>query len=244
MSKLLYVIGIGPGNREHLTIEALTALKEVEVVVGYKAYIRQIENLICDKDIISSGMKQEVERCTKALELANEGKIVAIVSSGDAGIYGMAGPILEIQCKSYPDVQVKIIPGITAMNLGASVLGAPMMHDVAMISLSNLLTPWEVIEKRVKMASEGDFVIAFYNPRSHGRPGLLKKALNIIKESRSDNIPIGVIRHAGRDKEEMMLGILGDFDDERVDMNCVVIVGNSHTYIKDERMITPRGYTI
>lgn len=244
MTKELFVIGIGPGSERHLTAEAINCLKSSDIIVGYKAYLKQVAEFIEGKETFTSGMKKEVERCTKALDLANEGKKVAMISSGDAGIYGMAGPILELQTKHYKDVKVKVVPGITAMNTGAAALGAPMMHDVAMISLSNLLTPWEVIEKRIKLAGEADFVISFYNPRSHGRPDLLRKAFDFLLEVRSPETPVGVVRHAGRDAEEIMIGNLGDFDDTLVDMNSVVIVGNSHTYVREGRMITPRGYTL
>lgn len=241
---VLYVIGLGSGRRDSLTLAAMDTLKACDVIVGYKKYIDQIADIVEGKEIYTSGMKKEIERCEKALQYAKEGRKVAIVSSGEAGIFGMAGPILQLQTESYKEVQVKVLPGITAMNLGAAALGAPLMHDIAIISLSDLLTPWEVIEKRVKCAAEGDFVIAFYNPKSKGRPHHLRRALDMIGEHRDENTPIGLVQNAGRDAERVLLGRLGNFDDNEVDMNTIVIVGNSRTYEKDGLMITPRGYNL
>lgn len=242
--KQLFVVGLGSGRRDSLTIAALETLQSCEVIVGYKKYLQQIEDIIEGKETYTSGMKKEIERCEKALEYASEGRKVAIVSSGESGIFGMAGPILQLKTERYKDVDVKVLPGITAMNLGAAALGAPLMHDIAIISLSDLLTPWEVIEKRIHSAGQGDFVIALYNPRSKGRPHLLRKTVDILREYRKDSTPIGVVQHAGRDEERVTLASLNDFDDEIVDMNSIVIIGNSHSYGKDGLMLTPRGYGI
>ncbi|MBU5485602.1 precorrin-3B C(17)-methyltransferase [Clostridium sp. MSJ-11] len=235
----LYVVGIGPGGLEHMTAKAKEAIEKSEVIVGYTKYIDFIEPLIKDKEIVSTGMKGEVERCEKALEIAKE-KVVSIVSTGDAGIYGMAGLILEMK----KDEEVEIIPGITASSSAASVLGSPLMHDNCNISLSDLMTPYELIKKRVELASEGDFVISLYNPRSHGRPHYLRECIDIIKKYRKGNTPVGVVKNALRDGQEISLFTLENFDDSIVDMFSIVIVGNSGSYIKDGKFVTPRGYSL
>ncbi|WP_105615027.1 precorrin-3B C(17)-methyltransferase [Vallitalea okinawensis] len=244
MKNKLYIVGIGSGDRKSLTLKAIEVIQTCDMIVGYKRYIQYIEDLIEDQEIFSTGMKKEIERCTKALECAREGKKVAMISSGDAGVYGMAGPILQLKAEKFPDVDVEVIPGITAMNLGAAALGAPLMHDTAIISLSNLLTPWETIEKRLEHAAAGDFVIALYNPRSNGRPHLLKRARDIIAKHKQLNTPVGIVKHAGREKEELFLSTLKDFNDEWVDMNSIVIIGNSCSFISNNLFITPRGYHI
>ncbi|WP_213975662.1 precorrin-3B C(17)-methyltransferase, partial [Tepidanaerobacter acetatoxydans] len=162
-------VGIGPGSLEHMTLEAIDALKECDVVVGYNTYLNLIKPIIKEKQIIGSGMRHEVSRCKKAIELANEGKKVCVISSGDPGIYGMAGLLLELSAKEGLDIKIEVVPGISAVNMAAALLGAPLMHDFALISLSDHLTPWEVIEKRLDSAAQADFVIALYNPRSHER---------------------------------------------------------------------------
>ncbi|MEW9095196.1 MAG: precorrin-3B C(17)-methyltransferase [Clostridiaceae bacterium] len=235
----LYVVGIGPGGLEHMTAKAKEAIEKSEVIVGYTKYIDFIEPLIKDKEIVSTGMKGEVERCEKALEIAKE-KVVSIVSTGDAGIYGMAGLILEMK----KDEEVEIIPGITASSSAASVLGSPLMHDNCNISLSDLMTPYELIKKRVELASKGDFVISLYNPRSHGRPHYLRECIDIIKKHRKGNTPVGVVKNALRDGQEISLFTLENFDDSIVDMFSIVIVGNSGSYIKDGKFVTPRGYSL
>ncbi|MBG0763725.1 MAG: precorrin-3B C(17)-methyltransferase [Tissierellales bacterium] len=179
---MLYVVGIGPGNRENMTFEALEALKKSSSVVGYKTYINLIEDLLEDKKVFSNGMRKELDRCKKALEIAELGENVSVVSSGDAGVFGMAGLVLEIISKSKKDVEVEIVPGVPSANGAAASLGAPLMHDYVSISLSDLLTPWKLIEKRIKLAAEGDFVICLYNPKSKGRPENLNKSVDIIME--------------------------------------------------------------
>ncbi|WP_315116148.1 precorrin-3B C(17)-methyltransferase [uncultured Clostridium sp.] len=235
----LYVVGIGPGGLGHMTARAKEVIEESEVIVGYTKYIDFIEPLIKDKEIVSTGMKGEVERCERALEIARE-KVVSIVSTGDAGIYGMAGLILEMK----KDEEVEIIPGITASSSAASVLGSPLMHDNCNISLSDLMTPYELIKKRVELAAEGDFVISLYNPRSHGRPHYLRECIDIIKKHRKGNTPVGVVKNALRDGEEINLFTLDSFDDSIVDMFSIVIIGNSGSYIKDGKFVTPRGYSL
>ncbi|EGT3623163.1 MULTISPECIES: precorrin-3B C(17)-methyltransferase [Morganella] len=241
---MLTVIGIGPGSEAMMTEEAVTALKEAEVVVGYKTYTHLVKPLVGDKEVIKTGMRKEVERCHLAIELAQEGKNVAMVCSGDAGIYGMAGLILEIVTKEKLDIQVRVVPGITASIAAASLLGAPLMHDFCHISLSDLLTPWEVIEKRIKAAAEADFVICFYNPRSLGREGHLARAFELMAPFKAATTPIGVVKAAARKKEEKWITTFGEMEFDRVDMTSLVIVGNQSTYISNDLMITPRGYKL
>lgn len=242
----LFVVGIGPGGLNHMTFEARDAIERAEVVVGYQAYLDFIEPLLAGKEIISSGMTREVERCRKALETAVAGKTVALVSSGDAGIYGMAGLVMELAGGREPhDVvpEIVVVPGVSALQAAASVLGAPLMHDFAVISLSDLLTPWDAIERRLALAAAGDFVIALYNPRSKGRVRHLEEAREIILSSRSAGVPVGIVRHACRKGEEKRVTTLGEMLSCPVDMFSLVIVGNSSTYVDDAgRMITPRGY--
>lgn len=233
----LYVIGIGPGGMEHMTFKAQKAIEESEIIVGYTKYIEFIKPLLLNKEIYSTGMMGEVTRCEKALELSKD-KIVSIISTGDAGIYGMAGLILELK----RDEIVEVIPGVTASSAAGSILGAPLMHDNCNISLSDLMTPYTSIKKRVELAAEGDFVISLYNPRSKGRPNYLRESLDIISKYRNGNTPVGVVKNALREGEEVTLSTIGSFDENIVDMFSIVIVGNSHTFIKEGLMITPRGY--
>lgn len=238
MSKL-YVIGIGPGGREHMTYKAVETIKKCDIIVGYTPYIEYLGDLVEGKEIYSTGMKGEIERCKLAIEKAKE-KDTAIISTGDAGLYGMAGPILELS----EDVDVEIIPGITAAFSAASELGSPIMHDYVSISLSDLLTPWEIIERRIEKAAEGDFVIAIYNPRSKGRKDHLEKAVNIILKHKTKDTPVGIVKDSGRPNTKITITTLGQIDYEKVDMLSVVIIGNTNTYIKDGLIITPRGYDI
>ncbi len=233
----LRVIGIGPGSIENMSLRALKAIEESDVIVGYNKYIDMINDLVKDKEIYSTGMKGEEARCKEALDLCKD-REVALISTGDAGIYGMAGLILELR----ENEEVEIIPGITASSAAGSVIGAPLMHDNCNISLSDLMTPYEDIKKRVKLAAEGDFVISLYNPKSKGRPDYLKECINIIREFRKASTPVAVVRHALREGQSYKLFTIGDFDPEVVDMMSIVIVGNSKSYYKDEKFITPRGY--
>lgn len=235
----LYVIGIGPGGLDHITLKAAKAIEESDIVVGYTKYLEMIKPLIENKEIYSTGMRGEEKRCEEALRLSLN-KTVALVSTGDSGIYGMAGLILEMK----KDENVEIIPGITASSAAGSVVGAPLMHDNCNISLSDLMTPYDEIKKRVKLAAEGDFIISLYNPKSKGRPGYLKECIDIISQYRDDNTPIAVVRNALRSEESSTIFTLENFDDEIVDMFSIVIVGNSKSYIKDGLFITPRGYKI
>lgn len=233
----LYVIGIGPGGLDHMTIKAIQSIKESNIVVGYTKYINFIKPLLEDKEIFSTGMKGEVERCKKALELSRD-NVVSIISTGDSGIYGMAGLILEMRHGE----NVEIIPGITASSAAASIVGAPIMHDNCNISLSDLMTPYEEIKNRVDLAAKGDFIISLYNPKSKGRPHYLNECIDIIKKYRNKSTPIAVVKNALRDGQIETLYTLETFDDSNVDMFSIVIVGNSKSYIKDNLFITPRGY--
>lgn len=236
----LYVIGIGPGGLDHLTIKAKKAIEESDIIVGYTKYITMVEPLLEGKEIFKTGMKGEEERCRKAIELAKDNKTVSVISTGDAGIYGMAGLILQLENTS----DVEIIPGVTASSAAASVLGAPLMHDNCNISLSDLMTPYELIKKRVELAAEGDFVISLYNPKSMGRPHYLRECLELVKKHRDGKTPIGVVKNALRDGQEVRIFTLDNFDENVVDMFSIVIIGNSQSYAENNRIITPRGYKV
>ena len=235
----LYVIGIGPGGLDEMTLRAVKAIEESDIIVGYTKYIEMVKDLIKDKEIFKTGMRGEEERCREALELSKDKK-VALISTGDSGIYGMAGLILEMR----KDENVEIIPGITASSAAGSVLGAPLMHDNCNISLCDLMTPYEDIKKRVRFSAEWDFVISLYNPKSKGRPHYLRECVDIIKEFRGEETPIAVVRNALREGESKEIFTLKDFNDEVVDMFSIVIIGNSKSNIKDGYFVTPRGYKI
>ena len=241
---MIYVIGIGPGGKEYMTLEAIEVIKNSDVIVGYKTYINLIEDMISDKEVVQNGMRKEIDRCKMAVEIAKEGKNVAVVSSGDSGIYGMAGLILELVVKEDEDIKVKVVPGVTASIAAASVLGAPIMHDFCHISLSDLLTPWEVIEKRLRLAAEADFVVCLYNPRSKGRSEHLARAFEIMGEFKDGSTPVGIVKDAGREGEEKYICTFDTMNFEIVDMTTMVIVGNKSTFIDKDMMITPRGYTV
>lgn len=241
---MLYVIGIGPGSQSMMTLEAIEAIRDADIIVGYKTYTHLVKALTTDKEVIKTGMCKEIERCQEALNLAVEGKKVALISSGDAGIYGMAGLILELVTKQKLDVEVKPIAGVTASTAAASLLGAPLMHDFCHISLSDLLTPWPVIEQRVIAAAQADFVVCFYNPRSRGRAEHLSRAFDLMRPYVAASTPVGVVKAAGRKKQEKWITTFGEMDFENVDMTSLVIVGNKTTYCQDGLMITPRGYVL
>ncbi|MBC8591399.1 precorrin-3B C(17)-methyltransferase [Wansuia hejianensis] len=236
----LYVVGIGPGGREHMTLKAIDIIKSCDVIVGYKPYIGYIGDLVEGKELFSTGMRGEIERCNYAIERVKKGKNTAIISTGDAGLYGMAGPILELK----EDIEVEVIPGVTAAFSAAAELGAPIMHDYASISLSDLLTPWEVITKRIEKAAEADFVITIYNPKSKGRKEHLNIAIDIIKKHRSGNTPVGIVRNSGRQDRRIIITTLKEIDFEKVDMLSVLLIGNTNTYVKNNEIVTPRGYEI
>jgi precorrin-3B C17-methyltransferase len=236
----IYVVGIGPGNMEDISVRAYKTLKNVDVIAGYITYIDLVKDEFKEKEFYVSGMKKEIDRCEKVLELAKEGKTVALISSGDAGIYGMAGIMIEVALGSGIDVEV--IPGITSSVAGASLVGAPLMHDQAIISLSDLLTDWEVITKKIDRASEGDFVISLYNPKSKGRTEQIVEAREIMLKHKAPSTPVALLRHVGREDENYTLTNLDEMLNYEIDMFTVVIVGNSKTYVKEGKMITPRGY--
>jgi len=240
---MIYVVGIGPGSKEMMTLEAIKALEDSEVIVGYKTYINLVTEFIKDKEVIQNGMRQEIDRCRQAVEEAKKGKKVAVISSGDSGIYGMAGLILELTTKEQ-NIKVKIIPGVTASIGAAAILGAPIMHDFCHISLSDLLTPWEVIEERIKCAAKADFIICLYNPRSNGRSGHLEKAFDLMREYKNPDTPVGIVKNVGREGESKTIFKFEDMNYEMVDMTTLVIIGNKSTFIHDNIMVTPRGYNV
>lgn len=238
---ILFVVGIGPGGEAYFTKEMEEAINSAEVIVGYTPYIEYLGDRVKGKEVYSTGMKSEIERCKKAIEETSKGKNTAIISTGDAGLYGMAGPILELAPE---EIDVRVIPGVSANFAAASRLGAPIMHDFVSVSLSDLMTPWELILKRIEMAAEGDFVITLYNPRSKGRPDHLSEVLNLLKKKGIEGTrPIGLVKNACRPGEVIYRSTLEDFDVELVDMLSMVIIGNSQTYWKNNWMVTPRGYT-
>ena len=240
MSKI-YVTGLGPGAADQMTIRARKVLEKCPVIIGYTVYIDLIREEFPDKTFLSTPMRKETDRCRMAFAEAQKGQDVAMVCSGDAGVYGMAGLICEVG-KDYPDVGVEIVPGITAASGGAAVLGAPLTHDFAVISLSDLLTPWEKIERRVRAAAEADFVICIYNPASKKRADYLKKACEMILEFRRPETVCGIVRNIGRDGESYEIMSLEKLRDTQVDMFTTVFIGNSNTMELNGRMVTPRGY--
>jgi precorrin-3B C17-methyltransferase len=235
----LAVIGLGPGYPAGMTTEALTALKKAEVVVGYKTYIKLVEPLLDGKEVISSVMKKEIERVKLSLELALAGKKVALISSGDPGVFGMAGPVLELAPEH---LDISVFPGVTAASAAAAVLGAPLMHDFAVISLSDLLTPWPVIACRLEAAASADFVIALYNPRSRGRREHLAAARELVLRHRAPETVVGLVRNCGREGQQAAITTLAGMDVESVDMFTTVIIGSSRTGVIHGKMVTPRGY--
>ncbi len=239
-------MGIGPGDLDQMSLRAHKVIREAEVIVGYKTYLDLLGNLLDGKEVLSSGMTREVERCQKAIEIAAGGKYVAVISSGDPGIYGMAGITLELveKQKNNADYGVEIVPGITSANAAAASLGAALMHDFTVISLSDLLTPWELIEKRLFAAAQADFVTVIYNPVSKKRTEQIKKAREIFLKFRSPATSVGIVRNAKRGDEEITRTDLEHFLDYPIDMFTVVLIGNSQTYQTENFMITPRGYKV
>ena len=235
----IYVVGIGPGKKGDMTFRAYDALEKSDVIIGYKTYIDLIKEYFPEKELISSPMKKEVDRCREVVEIAESGKTVSLISSGDAGIYGMAGIMLEIVPES---IETEIIPGVTASNAAAATAGAPLMHDFATISLSDLLTDWDLIKKRVELASQGDFVISLYNPKSKGRTTQIEDAAEIMLKYKSPETPVTIVRNAGREDERVTAATLGTMLEHEIDMLTVIIIGNSKTFMKNGKIITPRGY--
>ncbi|MDO5548693.1 MAG: precorrin-3B C(17)-methyltransferase [Eubacteriales bacterium] len=237
----VYVVGIGPGGAEYLTEEARAAMERAEVLVGYTVYIKLVSPLFPEKETYTTPMKQEVDRCRWALETAQDGRTVALVCSGDAGVYGMAGLVLEL-AEGYPQVDVEIVAGVTAALSGAAVLGAPLGHDFCVISLSDLLTPWEQIETRLRCAAEGDFAVCIYNPCSKKRVDTLQRACEILLEKKSPDTVCGWVKNIGREGQESRIVTLAQLPHEPLDMFTTVFVGAESTRICTGRMVTPRGY--
>ncbi|HCF71538.1 MAG TPA: precorrin-3B C(17)-methyltransferase [Syntrophomonas sp.] len=235
------VVGLGPGDTDLLTPRALASIREADLIIGYKTYVDLIQDLISDKSVISSGMRKEIDRARLAVDEACAGKNVAVVSSGDPGVYGMAGIVLEVARNKVP---VEIIPGVTAATSSASVLGAPLMHDFAVISLSDLLTPWDTISQRLRAAAAGDFIMVLYNPRSKGRPENINQAREILLPLLNPQTPVGIVRCAQRGEQSSVITTLQDMLDSEIDMLTTVIIGNTQTRVEAGKMITPRGYQL
>lgn len=237
----LYVIGIGPGGENEMTLRAVRALEQCDCVAGYGLYLDLINGLLDGKERIQTGMTREVDRCTAARDAALAGHTVAVISSGDAGVYGMAGLMFEV-CQAHSEIEIEVIPGITAACSGGAVLGAPLTNDFCVVSLSNLLTPWETIEKRLHAAAQGDFCLCLYNPASKKRTDHLQKACDILLAERDPKTPCGLVRNIGREGETFQLLTLGELRDTSVDMLTTVFIGNSVTEVISGRLVTPRGY--
>ena len=242
MKKCIYAVGIGPGALDLLTPRANDILKTVDVIAGYNKYLDMVSNFLEGKEIISNGMRGELERCKAALDEVNNGKTVAVISSGDAGIYGMAGLLFELcEQERYADITVEVIPGITAATAAGAVLGAPLMNDFAVISLSDLLTPIEVIRKRITAIAVSDLVVILYNPRSTKRKALFDEVVELFKKERGD-VYCGIVRHATRAEESTIISTLSTLPIEKVDMSSVVLIGTSQTVCKNNKLYTTRGY--
>ena len=242
MGKII-VAGIGPGSKQDITPAVLEAVCQADVIVGYKYYFQFIQPYVSDGcECIDTGMKKERQRAEQAFEMAEQGKTVVVISSGDAGIYGMTPLVYEMRRERGSDIEIESLPGISAFQKAASLLGAPIGHDMCVISLSDLMTPWDVIERRIIAAAVGDFVTAVYNPKSHGRYWQLYRLQELFLQNRSAETPVGYVRQAGREDECIKVTTLGEFDPEDVDMFTVILIGNSQSYIADGKIITPRGY--
>lgn len=238
-------MGIGPGSVEHMTLKAKNEIERADVIVGYASYVNLIRSLISpEAEVIAGKMGGEIERARIAVRKASENKHVVVVSSGDAGIYGMAGPLLEVARKEGAEVPIEVVPGVTAATAGAAKLGAPIMGDFAVISLSDILTPWNEIEKRLKAAAEADFVIILYNPRSKSRQEPLIKAYRIFLEYRSTETPVGIVQNVGRKDEKTLVTTLGEMLNHDIDMATTIIIGNSKTQVINGKMVTSRGYDL
>ena len=237
----VYVIGMGPGAYEQMTVKAVRTLEKCDVIVGYTVYIELLKEYFPDKRYLTTSMRQEAARCRMAFEEAAKGAVTAMVCSGDAGIYGMAGLMYEIG-EEYPEVAIEVIPGVTAALGGSAVLGAAVGHDVSLISLSDLLTPWELIDKRLRAAAQADFLIALYNPSSKKRKDYLARACDILLEYKEESIICGIVRNIAREEESMNILTLKELRNTEVDMFSTVYIGNKMTKIIKHKMVTPRGY--
>lgn len=237
----LYVIGIGPGEYEQMTLKAIHAMEKSEVIIGYTVYVDLVKEHFPGKEFLTTPMKKEVDRCVMAFEEAKKGKVVSMICSGDAGVYGMSGLMYEVGV-NYPEVELEIIPGVTAATGGAAVLGAPLIHDFCLISLSDLLTPWQKIEARLLAAAEADFVVCLYNPSSRKRSDYLQKACDLMMQYKSPETVCGTVCNIGREGEEYQVMTLKELRDRQVDMFTTVFIGNSQTKEINGKMVTPRGY--
>ncbi len=237
----LYVVGIGPGGAGGMTADASAAINASDLICGYTEYVKLVSVMFPDKETLATPMMHEIKRCKAALKAAQEGRTVSMVCSGDAGVYGMASPILEL-AGDYPSVNVEVVCGVSAAQSGAAVLGAPLSHDFATISLSDLLTPWELIEKRLEAAGSADFCICLYNPRSKRRADYLARVAEILQKYRVSETPCGWVRLIGRPDQTSGILTLGELADLEADMFTTVFIGNSQTKIEGGRMVTPRGY--
>ncbi|MCX8144956.1 MAG: precorrin-3B C(17)-methyltransferase [Azovibrio sp.] len=242
----IMLVGLGPGSHEHLTARARAAIAEADTVIGYATYIRLLTDLLDGKEVVKKGMTEELDRAIEALERAQQGKKVALVSSGDAGVYGMAGPTFEVlfQAGWTPDsgIEVEIIPGASAINSCAALVGAPLTHDFCAISLSDLLTPWPVIARRLDAAAYADFVVALYNPKSGRRTRQIEEAQRIFLRHRAPDTPVAIVKSAYRPKQRIEFTTLLAMTEAEIGMLSTVLIGNSHTFIQHGRMVTPRGY--
>lgn len=244
MNKRIYIVGMGPGDFEMMTGQAQSVLAACDVIVGYTVYVELIRGYFPDKEFATTPMRQEIARCKMCFEFAMQGKKVAMICSGDAGVYGMAAPMYEL-LEQYQEVDLCVIPGITAANSGAALLGAPLNHDYCVISLSDLLTPWEQIEKRLIAAIQGDFAIAIYNPSSHKRKDYLKRACEIMKKAGADhNRACGYVENIGRDETKCVTCTLEELEHKQVNMFTTVFIGNSQSIIVNDKLVTKRGYQI
>lgn len=238
----VFVVGIGPGRAEYMTVQARAALEAADVLCGYHVYLELVTPLFPEKETYATSMRQERQRCLWALERAAKGDIVAMVCSGDAGVYGMAGLMMELG-EDFPQVELEVVPGVTAALSGAAMLGAPLGHDFCVISLSDLLTPWEVIEQRLRCAALGDFALCIYNPSSKKRAGYLKRACDILLDAGKDGQTVcGWVRNIGRQGQESRLLTLAELREEQLDMFTTVFIGAESTKCLSGRMVTPRGY--
>ncbi|MBR6093904.1 MAG: precorrin-3B C(17)-methyltransferase [Lachnospiraceae bacterium] len=242
MSKgFIYIVGLGPGSETGITKEADEAIRSSDVIVGYQTYIDLVKERYPGKELFPNGMKMEIDRCKKCVAFAKEGKKVALICSGDAGVYGMASPMLEVAL-SEGFTDVKVIPGVSAAMSGAAIVGAPVGHDFCVISLSDLLTPWDVIEKRLSAAADGDFCIVLYNPSSHKRKDYLMKACEILLKSKSESTVCAIARNIGREGESAEVLTLRELKSTQTDMFTTVFIGNSKSRKIGSYMVTPRGY--
>ncbi len=243
MGNVIYIVGIGPGEEQFFTGQAKKALESSDVIIGYTVYVDLVKPLFPNKEYRTTGMTKEIERCRLCFELAGNGKTVSLVCSGDAGVYGMASPMYELH-PEFSEVDIEVIPGITAANSGAAMLGAPLNHDYCVISLSDLLTPWEMIEKRLKAAAIGDFAIAIYNPSSHKRADYLQKACDILLENGAgEDRACGFVENIGREGMKTTVCTLKELRTTPVNMFTTVFIGNSESFIQGEKLITKRGYS-